>query len=97
MAVPGCVSPGAMNATDAVRSGEAAGRLVLGSRNENTNRLGPGTWRELTMTGMTLALAALVEAAGPAAEGAAVPPADDAAGGDEEARGEREEEGTCGA
>ena len=57
-----------MNATDAVRSGEAAGRLVFGSRNENTNRLGPGTWRELTMTGITLAVAAFADGAGPVTE-----------------------------
>ena len=53
-----------MNATDALRSGEAAGRLVLGSRNENTNRFGPGTWRELTMIGIT-------DAWVPASDGAA--------------------------
>src|SRR4051794_34101263 len=53
-----------MNATDAVRSGEAAGRFVFGSRNENTNRMGPGTWRELTMIGIT-------EACCPASDGAA--------------------------
>src|SRR5689334_6401732 len=45
-----------MNETEAVRSGEATGTFFTGSRNENTNRLGPGTWRELTMTGITLAV-----------------------------------------
>ncbi len=74
--MPGCVSPGAMNATDALRSGEAAGRLVLGSRNENTNRLGPGTWRELTMIGIT-------DAWVPASDGAAVEPATADAPGDD--------------
>ena len=56
VAVPGCVSPGAMNAIEAFRSGEAAGRFVSGSRNENTKRFGPTTWRELTITGMTVAV-----------------------------------------
>src|SRR5829696_4097593 len=53
VAVPGSVSPGATKAMDALRSGDAAGRLVSGSRNENTKRLGPSTCRELTMIGMT--------------------------------------------
>ena len=80
-----------MNATDAVRSGDAAGRFVFGSRNENTNRLGPGTWRELTMTGMTLAVAALVDGAGRhGGRGGAA--GGRAAGGDEQARGEGDEE-----
>ena len=53
-----------MNATDAVRSGDAAGRLVFGSRNENTNRFGPTACWELTMTGITLGLPAAVDADG---------------------------------
>ena len=34
------------------------GRLVFGSRNENTNRFGPTACWELTMTGITLGLPA---------------------------------------
>ena len=59
--MPGSVAPGGMNATEAVRSGEAAGRLVLGSMNENTNRLGPTACWVLTITGITLGLPAEAE------------------------------------
>ena len=65
-----------MNATDALRSGDAAGRFVFGSRNENTNRFGPGTCRELTMIGIT-------DACVPASDGAADEPATADAPGDD--------------
>src|SRR5262245_66516275 len=53
-----------MNATDAVRSGVAAGRFVFGSRNENTNRFLPTACWLLTMTGMMPGLPATPDAPG---------------------------------